>query len=280
MPAIEETFEVTSTAFGVHEYQFHVRVLLGDGLQRARVRHVGIGVRVMHEHDLARVLLLHQRPKHRHDRGDSTAATDQQHPTRAVDGKGEHTVCLREADNESGCRVGVQILRHQATRMRFHGELDQPTARRRTPGRRVAASVTNTVDHHAQLHELARLKTAPLASRAQRESDGVSRRMVDGDNLRADVTNRRHRVDQLEVPIDLMWSSHGFDQSHQGQSAPRCGLRCRVLRSRCDCHDPPRTSIAGCIDCWASFPRLREFSVQMFTEDSVTGAHKYMSTRM
>ncbi len=195
-------------------------------------------------------------------------------------GRENTPVCLREADNEPGRCVGVQILRHQATRMGFDGELDQPAARRRAPGRRVAASVTNTVDHHAQLHELARLKTAPLARRAQRESDGVSRRMVDSDNLRANVTNGRHRVDQLEVSVDLMWSSHGFDQSHQGQSAPRCGLRCRVLRSRCDCHDPPRTSIAGYLDCCASFPRLREFSVQMFTEDSVTGAHKYMSTRM
>lgn len=126
----------------------------------------------------------------------------------------------------------------------------------------------NTVDDDADLHELSGSMALPLTGRADGETHSARRRVVDPDDLAAQVAPGEHRVEEFEVPVDRMRRQccldDRSDQAVPAAGAAGGGTRSRVLGGRANAH---------------GLGSVRMISVYRCTQTSVTRRRPGSSSR-
>ncbi len=205
--------------FRIAEHDVDVGEAASDIGEQIPMRHLFGRAGVVQEHHLARISLGGQRGQHRQNRGDAAAAADQHQLLRPLLGQPEYPRRGREVHDHAAPGVPMQILRHQAVRMRLHRQCQGAPRTGLGIDRRIAPGVLDAVDQHSDLYELTRFMSGPLPGRAQREGDRAGDRPIHSDDLGAHIAHCQRRAHQLQVTVERMRRGQCLDQIEQSHHA-------------------------------------------------------------
>ena len=189
MVGVEVAGQVACALAGVavqHAHSWHRRKFVG-------VAGFFGAARVVDEGDLAIGTFVAHRAHHRHHRGDTAAAGDEQDARRPLGRQGEVATDRVEAEDHSRPRVVAQIGGHQPAVVAADGQLD--VRRVFCAGGRVAAGAAAPVDLDGEVDVLAGLESGERLVRFQDERHAAGRLAAHRDDLRAGLASGPGPVD-------------------------------------------------------------------------------------